>query len=121
LAGNEGIKFFRWRHGSLEGRPKDVIPLQSLSKCQAEDNQEIYWGFRDRSRQEEKAITAKSEIKIRLQGIDTPELHYPALGGNIDPTKRGTYKNEFRQPYGAAAANALHKYLQSFWRLIPAP
>jgi endonuclease YncB( thermonuclease family) len=61
-----------------------------------------------------KAITAKSEIKIRLQGIDTPELHYPALGGNIDSTKKGTYKNEFRQPYGAAAANALHKYLQSF-------
>ena len=45
-----------------------------------------------------KAITAKSEIKIRLQGIDTPELHYPALGGNIDLTKKGTYKNEFRQP-----------------------
>jgi Staphylococcal nuclease homologue. len=61
-----------------------------------------------------KAITAKSEIKIRLQGIDTPELHYPALGGNIDPAKKGTYINEFRQPFGAGAANALHKHLQSF-------
>jgi endonuclease YncB( thermonuclease family) len=60
-----------------------------------------------------KAITAKNEIKIRLQGIDTPELHYPAIG-KVHPSKRGTYKNEFRQPYGAAAANALHKYLQSF-------
>ena len=62
-----------------------------------------------------KAITAKNEIKIRLQGVDTPELHYPAIGGgNVDPLKKGTYKNEFRQPYGAAAANALHKHLQTF-------
>jgi len=60
-----------------------------------------------------KAITAKNEIKIRLQGIDTPELHYPAIG-KTDPSKKGTYKNEFRQPFGASAANALHKYLQSF-------
>jgi endonuclease YncB( thermonuclease family) len=60
-----------------------------------------------------KAITAKSEIKIRLQGIDTPELHYPAIG-KVHPSKKGTYSNEFRQPFGAAAANALHKHLQSF-------
>jgi len=60
-----------------------------------------------------KAITAKSEIKIRLQGIDTPELHYPAIG-KVDPSKKGTYTNEFRQPFGAGAANALHKHLQSF-------
>jgi endonuclease YncB( thermonuclease family) len=60
-----------------------------------------------------KAITAKSEIKIRLQGIDTPELHYPAIG-KVDRSKKGTYTNEFRQPFGAGAANALHKHLQSF-------
>jgi endonuclease YncB( thermonuclease family) len=60
-----------------------------------------------------KAITAKSEIKIRLQGIDTPELHYPAIG-KVDPSKKGTYTNEFRQPFGAGAANALHTYLESF-------
>jgi len=60
-----------------------------------------------------KAITAKSEIKIRLQGIDTPELHYPAIG-KVYPSKKGTYQNEFRQPFGAGAANALHKYLQAF-------
>jgi endonuclease YncB( thermonuclease family) len=60
-----------------------------------------------------KAITAKSEIKIRLQGIDTPELHYPAIA-KVHPSKRGTYRNEFRQPFGAAAANALHKHLKSF-------
>lgn len=60
-----------------------------------------------------KAITAKSEIKIRLQGIDTPELHYPAIG-KVHPSKKGTYTNEFRQPFGAGAANALHKHLQSF-------
>jgi endonuclease YncB( thermonuclease family) len=60
-----------------------------------------------------KAITARNEIKIRLQGIDTPELHYPAIG-KVHPSKKGTYRNEFRQPFGAGAANALHKYLQSF-------
>lgn len=60
-----------------------------------------------------KTITAKNEIKIRLQGIDTPELHYPALG-KVDPSKKGTFKNEFRQPYGASAANALHKHLETF-------
>jgi endonuclease YncB( thermonuclease family) len=65
-----------------------------------------------------KAITAKNEIKIRLQGIDTPELHYPAIA-KVDPSKKGTYKNEFRQPYGAAAANALHKYLQNFLEAGP--
>jgi endonuclease YncB( thermonuclease family) len=63
--------------------------------------------------QKKKAITAKSEIKIRLQGIDTPELHYPAIA-KVHPSKKGTYKNEFRQPFGAAAANALHKHLQKF-------
>jgi endonuclease YncB( thermonuclease family) len=60
-----------------------------------------------------KAITAKNEIKTRLQGIDTPELHYPAIG-KAHPSKKGTYTNEFRQPFGASAANALHKYLHSF-------
>jgi endonuclease YncB( thermonuclease family) len=57
-------------------------------------------------------ITSKSEIKIRLQGIDTPELHYPVIT-TWDPSKRGKFKNEFRQPYGAGAANALHAHLQS--------
>ena len=60
-----------------------------------------------------KAITARSEIKIRLQGIDTPELHFPAIG-KVHPSKKGTYANEFRQPFGAGAADALHKHLQSF-------
>lgn len=32
----------------------------------------------------------------------------------MDPSKKGTYTNEFRQPFGAGAANALHKHLQSF-------
>jgi endonuclease YncB( thermonuclease family) len=60
-----------------------------------------------------KAITARNEIKIRLQGIDAPELHYPAIG-KVHPSKKGTYRNEFRQPFGASAANALHKHLRSF-------
>jgi endonuclease YncB( thermonuclease family) len=60
-----------------------------------------------------KAITAKNEIKIRLQGIDGPELHFPAIG-KVHPSKKGTFTNEFRQPFGAGAANALHKHLQSF-------
>ena len=57
-----------------------------------------------------KVITSKSEIKIRLQGVDTPELHYPVIATR-DPAKKGKYGNEFRQPYGAGAANALHDYL----------
>ena len=60
-----------------------------------------------------KAITAKSEIKIRLQGIDTPELHFPVIGTWV-ASKRGKFANEFRQPYGAGAANALHNHLQGF-------
>jgi endonuclease YncB( thermonuclease family) len=60
-----------------------------------------------------KAITAKSEIKIRLQGIDTPELHFPVIA-KPHPSKKGTFTNEFRQPFGAGAADALHKHLQSF-------
>src|SRR5262245_1875690 len=59
-----------------------------------------------------KAITAKNEIKIRLQGIDTPELHYPVIA-TAHPSKKGTFTNEFRQPFGAGAADALHKHLQS--------
>ena len=48
-------------------------------------------------------ITSKSEIKIRLQGIDTPELHFPVIA-KWHPSKRGKFANEFRQPYGAGAA-----------------
>jgi len=55
-------------------------------------------------------ITAKSEIKIRLQGIDTPELHYPVIGKR-DPSKKGKF-SDFRQPYGASAASALQAHLQ---------
>jgi endonuclease YncB( thermonuclease family) len=58
-----------------------------------------------------KVITAKSEIKIRLQGIDTPELHLPVIA-KWDPSKKGKFANEFRQPYGAGAANALHDHLK---------
>src|SRR5437762_636414 len=39
-------------------------------------------------------ITSKSEIKIRLQGIDTPELHYPVIPTKktpIHPSKKGTF------------------------------
>lgn len=60
-----------------------------------------------------RVITSKSAIKIRLQGIDTPELHYPMLTV-WHPSKKGRYTNEFRQPYAASAANALHDYLQGF-------
>ena len=58
-----------------------------------------------------KVITAKGEIKIRLQGVDTPELHYPVLTA-VHPSKKGKFTNEFRQPYGAGAAKALHTYLK---------
>jgi hypothetical protein len=54
-------------------------------------------------------ITSKSEIKIRLQGIDAPELHYPVIA----KFQKGKFKNEFRQPYGAAATNALREYLKA--------
>ena len=54
-------------------------------------------------------ITAKSEIKIRLQGIDTPELHFPVIT-KPHPSKKG--KTDFRQPYGASAASALLDYLK---------
>ena len=60
-----------------------------------------------------RVITSKSAIKIRLQGIDTPELHYPVLTAWHE-SKKGRYANEFRQPYGAGAAHALHDYLQGF-------
>jgi len=60
-----------------------------------------------------KVITAKNEIKIRLQGVDTPELHYPVIA-TWDPSKRGQYPNEFRQHYGASAAAALHSFLTGF-------
>jgi endonuclease YncB( thermonuclease family) len=66
----------------------------------------------DRGKQK-KVITAKSEIKIRLQGIDTPELHYPVIA-KFDPSKKGKFGNEFRQPFGAGAANALHDHLKGF-------
>jgi endonuclease YncB( thermonuclease family) len=58
-----------------------------------------------------KAITAKNEIKIRLQGIDTPELHYPVIATR-DPSKKKAAATEFRQPYGAGAASALHDHLK---------
>jgi endonuclease YncB( thermonuclease family) len=60
-----------------------------------------------------KVITAKSEIKIRLQGVDTPELHFPVIG-KWHASKRGKFANEFRQPYGASAAKALHDHLLGF-------
>ena len=69
-----------------------------------------------------KVITAKSEIKIRLQGVDTPELHLPVIlprnpkPGNPkwDPSKPGKFGTSFRQPFGAGAANALHNFLKGF-------
>jgi endonuclease YncB( thermonuclease family) len=56
-------------------------------------------------------ITTKSEIKIRLQGIDTPELHYPVIATR-DPSKKAAAATEFRQSYGAGAASALHDHLK---------
>lgn len=55
-------------------------------------------------------ITSSDEIKIRLQGIDTPELHYPVIGKR-HKSKKGL-PSEFRQPFGAGAASALHGHLQ---------
>jgi len=55
-------------------------------------------------------ITGKSEIKIRLQGVDAPELHFPT----IEKPAPGKKNGEFRQPYGASAAKALHDYLMGF-------
>ncbi len=50
---------------------------------------------------------------MRLQGVDTPELHYPVLSAWHE-LEQGRYANEFRQPYAAGAALALHDYLQGF-------
>jgi endonuclease YncB( thermonuclease family) len=61
-----------------------------------------------------KVITAKSEIKIRLQGIDTPELHLPVIGSGPWNTAKVPLRSEYRQPFGAGAANALHAHLQTF-------
>src|SRR5262249_26542534 len=58
-----------------------------------------------------KVITAKGEIKIRLQGVDTPELHLPVIAVR-DPSKVAAAKTEFRQPYGASAAKALRDHLK---------
>ncbi len=60
-----------------------------------------------------KVITAKNEIKIRLQGIDTTELHFPVIA-KWHASKRGKFPNEFRQPYAAGAAKALHDHLKGF-------
>jgi endonuclease YncB( thermonuclease family) len=57
-------------------------------------------------------ITSKSEIKIRLQGLDAPELHFPITVPR-DPSKTGK-GNEFRQPFGARAASALLDFLKGF-------
>src|SRR5262245_59362244 len=59
-------------------------------------------------------IKSNNQITIRLQGIDTPELHYPVIGVTRHASKKGKYGNEFRQPYGAGAANALHDHLKAF-------
>jgi endonuclease YncB( thermonuclease family) len=63
-----------------------------------------------------RVITSKSEIKIRLQGIDTPELHYPVIPTKntpVHPSKKGAFNREFRQFYGASAAKALHDHLKT--------
>jgi len=61
-----------------------------------------------------KLITSKSEIKIRLQGIDTPELHLPVIGSGPWNPAKVPLRSEYRQPFGAGAANALHAHLQTF-------
>ena len=60
-----------------------------------------------------KLITSKSEIKIRLQGIDTPELHLPVIGAGPWNPAKVPLRAEYRQPFGAGAANALHAHLQT--------
>jgi endonuclease YncB( thermonuclease family) len=61
---------------------------------------------------QKKVITSSSTIKIRLQGIDAPELHFPSTAKR-DPLKKGK-PNEARQPFGASAAQALHEHLKTF-------
>jgi endonuclease YncB( thermonuclease family) len=60
-----------------------------------------------------KVITSKNEIKIRFQGIDATELHFPVIN-SWHPSKKGQHTNEFRQPHAASAANALHNHLKEF-------
>lgn len=60
-------------------------------------------------------------IRLRLQGIDAPELHYSANLGELflydDQSKKFTALREifgFRQVYGAKTTYDLRQYLQSF-------
>ncbi|HMK23492.1 MAG TPA: hypothetical protein VK466_14245 [Terriglobales bacterium] len=55
----------------------------------------------DQGKKKKNVITSKNEIKIRLQGIDAPELHFPVIG-KWDLSKKGK-GDEFRQAYGASA------------------
>jgi endonuclease YncB( thermonuclease family) len=61
------------------------------------------------------AISKKSEITIRLQGIDAPELHYRPTVPHLFPPQRIALRKvnaEFRQPLGETAAAALGDFLQ---------
>src|SRR5690349_4586029 len=65
-------------------------------------------------------IDAKGRIRVRLQGIDAPELHYePApLGKSLKATLTqsvisayGALEHKYRQPWGESAAFALLSFL----------
>lgn len=68
-------------------------------------------------------ISSKNQITIRLQGIDTPELHVPMTlptkrPPNAPPGKKISIakkkQGDFRQFNGGLAAEALGKYIASF-------
>jgi endonuclease YncB( thermonuclease family) len=66
-------------------------------------------------------IDDKRRIKIRLQGIDAPELHYRAdsKGHSMIENQKSKLKlinKEYRQPWGAKAASQLAEFLYEFHR-----
>jgi endonuclease YncB( thermonuclease family) len=97
----------------LKVNPASSFVFSSSPSVPPKTTQAFVGGIVNDHGQTKKVITSKSEIKVRLQGIDTPELHLPVIA-TWDPLKKGRFPNQFRQPYGAGAANALHDYLTGF-------
>ena len=72
-----------------------------------------------------KSPLSKGKVTVRLQGIDSPELHYrpeplpsvkTAEGKKISASKRARYhdvNHEYRQKQGETSSNALHDFLTS--------
>jgi endonuclease YncB( thermonuclease family) len=74
---------------------------------------------KDGSPQVKKLINSKGTINIRLQGVDTPELHYPIIKVPT-PLKKAISKyldshppRVFRQHWGGRVAHELGKFLKS--------